>query len=134
MNGVFPISQAKFYTAQLTLVLDYLHGKNIMYRDLKPENILIGLNGYIKLADFGSAKMSNKSFTLLGTPEYMAPEMILNKGHTSAIDWWALGIILYEMLVGIDPFQDEDPIVIYQNIIKGQVRFTKDINKYVRLT
>jgi protein kinase A len=129
MNGVFPFSQAKFYTAQLTMVLDYLHSKNVIYRDLKPENILIGLNGYIKMADFGSAKMSSKTYTLIGTPEYMAPEMIMNKGHTDSIDWWALGIILYEMLIGIDPFHDEDPLVIYQNIIKGQVRFTKDINR-----
>ena len=91
-----------------------MHSKNVVYRDLKPENILINKNGYLKLTDFGFAKQleNEKTYTLCGTPEYLAPEIILNKGHGKAVDWWTLGILLYEMLEGIDPFSDDDPMKI----------------------
>lgn len=103
-----------------------------MYRDLKPENILVNSNGYLKLTDFGFAKViDQKTFTLCGTPEYLAPEIILSKGHGKPADWWTLGILLYEMLIGIDPFNDEDPMMIYQKIIKGRVNFPNSIDKYV---
>jgi serine/threonine protein kinase len=107
-----------------------LHGKNIVYRDLKPENVLINTNGYLKLTDFGFAKIiDGKTYTLCGTPEYLAPEIILNKGHAKPVDWWTLGILLYEMLVGIDPFNDDDPMMIYQKIIKGKIKFPNTIDK-----
>ena len=130
-RGSFPLEQAKFYTAHIITIFEYLHGKNIIYRDLKPENILINKNGYLKLTDFGFAKYLNneKTYTLCGTPEYLAPEIILNKGHGKPVDWWTMGILLYEMLVGIDPFSDDDPMQIYQKIIKGKINFPKDFDK-----
>jgi serine/threonine protein kinase len=102
----------------------------MVYRDLKPENVLIGSNGYVKLTDFGFAKLvDGKTYTLCGTPEYLAPEIILNKGHGKAVDWWTLGILIYEMLVGIDPFNDDDPMMVYQKIIKGKIKFPKNVEK-----
>jgi protein kinase A len=127
----FPLAQAKFYIAHIITIFEYLHSKNIIYRDLKPENILINKNGYLKLTDFGFAKVleQGKTYTLCGTPEYLAPEIILNKGHGKPVDWWTMGILLYEMLVGIDPFNDDDPMMIYQKIIKGKIRFPNSIDK-----
>lgn len=93
--------------------------------------MLIEHTGYLKLTDFGFAKYcAGRTYTLCGTPEYLAPEMLLNKGHGKPVDWWTLGILLYEMLVGIDPFADEDPMGIYQKILKGKVRFPKDMDMY----
>mmetsp|Transcript_73483 Transcript_73483/g.110857 ORF Transcript_73483/g.110857 Transcript_73483/m.110857 type:complete len:97 (-) Transcript_73483:381-671(-) len=96
-------------------MFEYMHSKNIVYRDLKPENILIASDGYLKLTDFGFAKYleGGRTYTLCGTPEYLAPEILLNKGHGKPVDWWTLGILIYEMLAGIDPFNDEDPMAIY---------------------
>ena len=130
-NINFPVEQAKFYTAHIITIFEYLHSKNIIYRDLKPENILVNKNGYLKLTDFGFAKVinNNKTYTLCGTPEYLAPEIILNKGHGKPVDWWTMGILLYEMLVGIDPFSDDDYMMIYQKIIKGKIRFYNTSDK-----
>lgn len=131
---VFPLEQAKFYIAHIITIFEYLHSKNIIYRDLKPENILVNKDGYLKLTDFGFAKFleNDKTYTLCGTPEYLAPEIILNKGHGKPVDWWTMGILLYEMLVGIDPFSDDDPMRIYQKIVKGKIHFPKTINKDAR--
>lgn len=110
-------------------MFEYLHKYNIIYRDLKPENILIDSSGYLRLTDFGFAKIcEGRTYTLCGTPEYLAPEIILNKGHGKAVDWWEFGILLYEMLVGIDPFNDEDPMKICQKILKGKVKFPTNIS------
>ena len=122
--GRFPIDQARFYIAQIISIFEYLHGKNIIYRDLKPENILIDKSGYLKLTDFGFAKViDGRTYTLCGTPEYLAPEIILNKGHGKPVDWWTTGILLYEMIAGIDPFSDDDPMMVYQKILKGKIKF-----------
>jgi len=122
--GKFPINQTIFYCAQVVSWFEYLHSKNIIYRDLKPENILIDKFGYLKLTDFGFAKIvEGRTYTLCGTPEYLAPEIILNKGHGKPVDWWTTGVLLYEMLVGIDPFSDEDPMMVYQKILKGKIKF-----------
>ena len=122
-------------------MFEYLHSKNIVYRDLKPENILIKEDGYLKLTDFGFAKyVEGRTYTLCGTPEYLAPEILLNKGHGKPVDWWCLGILLYEMLagnflrdnnnyIGIDPFNSEDPMEIYQKILKGKVKFPRAFDK-----
>ena len=122
--GRFPVDQARIYIAQIILIFDYLHNKNIIYRDLKPENILIHKSGYLKLTDFGFAKIvEGRTYTLCGTPEYLAPEIILNKGHGKPVDWWTCGILLYEMIAGIDPFSDDDPMMVYQKILTGKIKF-----------
>ena len=96
--------------------LEYLHSKGLIYRDLKPENILVGKNGFIKMADFGFVKKLKpweRTYTFCGTPEYMAPEIINSTGYTFAVDWYALGIMLYEILYGRPPFMANDPYVIF---------------------
>jgi serine/threonine protein kinase len=131
--GTFNVSQSKFYAAQIVVTFDYLHRKNIIFRDLKPENILINSDGYLKLTDFGFAKrVEGKTYTICGTPGYMAPEMLLNKGHSKSADWWTLGVLLYEMVAGIDPFADEDILNIYKNIVKCEVVYPKDMDSKVK--
>lgn len=128
---------AKFFAAQIVMMFEYLHSMQIVYRDLKPENLLIDNAGYLKLTDFGFAKrLDGRTYTLCGTPEYLAPEVLLQKGHGKAVDWWCLGIIIYEMLVGIDPFSDDEPMAVYQNILRGKIKFPtsfpKDAKSLVR--
>lgn len=114
----FDEGMARFYAAEIVLVLEYLHEQQggVAYRDLKPENLLLDEEGHIKLVDFGFAKRlgSTETYTLCGTPEYLAPEVIHNKGHTTAVDWWALGILIYEFLTGYPPFWHQNPIEIYK--------------------
>lgn len=126
----FDNDTAMFYAAQITAIFEYCHSKNIVYRDLKPENILINVDGYVKLTDFGFAKViEHRTYTLCGTPEYIAPEVLLNKGHGKPVDWWTLGILIYEMIVGFPPFVDEDPMGIYQKILSGKITFPKSFDK-----
>lgn len=128
--GRFDNDQSCFYAAQITAIFEYCHGLNIVYRDLKPENILINSDGYVKLTDFGFAKViEHRTYTLCGTPEYIAPEVLLNKGHGKPVDWWTLGILSYEMIVGYPPFVDEDPMGIYQKILSGKIVFPKLFDK-----
>jgi CRP-like cAMP-binding protein len=106
-DGVSPAS-AKFYGAGVLLGLAYLHSKDIAYRDMKPENCLVDKDGYPKVVDFGFAKVikNTKTFTLCGTPEYLAPEIVLGRGHDKSVDYWAFGILLFEMIAGYSPFSD----------------------------
>merc|ERR1711985_17388 len=128
--GRFPDETSKFYAAQITAIFEYCHSKNIIYRDLKPENILLAQDGYLKLTDFGFAKIIEyRTYTLCGTPEYIAPEVLLNKGHGKPVDWWTLGILTYEMIVGQPPFCDEEPMGIYQKILAGKIYFPKYFDK-----
>ena len=131
--GKFSASQSAFYAGNVALMFEYLHSQNVIYRDLKPENLLINPDGYLKLTDFGFAKVvEGRTFTLCGTPEYLAPEILLNKGYGKGVDWWTLGILLYEMIAGIDPFNDSDPMGIYQKILRGRILFPKTFNKDAR--
>ncbi|CAJ2503746.1 Uu.00g111400.m01.CDS01 [Anthostomella pinea] len=128
----FPEEWAQFFAAEIVLVLEFLHEKQggVAYRDLKPENLLLDSQGHVKLVDFGFAKRLGsrddrpvETYTLCGTPEYLAPEVIQNKGHTTAVDWWALGILIYEFLTGYPPFWHQNPIEIYKQIIEKPVLF-----------
>ncbi len=124
--GKFPNDVAKFYAAEIVLAIEYLHTKDIAYRDLKPENVLLDSKGHVKLTDFGFAKkVVDRTWTLCGTPEYLAPEIIQSKGHGKAVDWWALGILIYEMLVGYPPFFDDVPFKIYEKILSGKIEFPR---------
>jgi len=124
--GRFENPVAKFYAAQIVTVFEYLHNQDFIYRDLKPENLLLDEEGYVKITDFGFAKrVAFKTYTLCGTPEYIAPEVLLNKGHGKGVDWWTLGILIFEMLGGQPPFVDDDPMGIYQQILAGKVNFPR---------
>lgn len=118
----------RFYAAEILLAIEHLHGLNIIYRDLKPENILLDIDGHIKITDFGFAKqIEDRTWTLCGTPEYLAPEIIQSKGHGKAVDWWALGVLIYEMLSGYPPFYDASHIGIYEKILAGKIKFSSHI-------
>merc|ERR1719258_903195 len=128
----FSDEQSKFYGAQTGAAFAHLHSKNIIHRDLKPENLLLTPQGSSKLTAFGFAKIlepGTRTYTLCGTPEYIAPEVLLNKGHGKPVDWWTLGILIYEMIVGQPPFCDEDPMGIYQKILAGKIYFPKYFDK-----
>jgi len=121
-RGHFDDYTARFYVACVLEGLEYLHHKSVVYRDLKPENCLLTINGYLKLVDFGFAKKlasGRKTWTFCGTPEYVSPEIILNKGHDQAADYWALGIYICELMLGRPPFQASDPMKTYTLILKG---------------
>ena len=95
---------AQFYAAGILLALEHIHSRKVAYRDLKPENVFLSANGFVKLVNFGLAKVVNgRTYTIVGTPEYLAPEIIGAFGHNHAVDWWAFGIFIFECLSGIFP-------------------------------
>lgn len=130
-EGRFNEQRAKFYIAELILALQHLHLHDIVYRDLKPENILLDANGHIALCDFGLSKANltknDTTNTFCGTTEYLAPEVLLDEaGYTKMVDFWSLGVLVFEMCCGWSPFYAEDTQQMYKNIAFGKVRFPKD--------
>jgi len=122
----FDEGTAKFYTSCVVEAFAYMHSKDIIYRDLKPENLVLDNRGYLKVTDFGFAKeVTDKTFTLCGTPDYLAPEIVTGQGHGRAVDWWTLGVLIYEMLASFPPFFDDEPIETYRKIIRGRVKFPR---------
>ncbi|KAG0743902.1 hypothetical protein G6F57_000587 [Rhizopus arrhizus] len=120
----FPDHVAKFYAAEVILAIEYLHGKDMIYRDLKPENLLLDAQGHIKITDFGFAKyVPDITWTLCGTPDYLAPEIIQSKGYGKAVDWWSLGVLIYEMLAGYPPFYDDDHLKLYEKILACKIKW-----------
>lgn len=129
-EGRFDEQRAKFYIAELIIALEHLHDNDIVYRDLKPENILLDANGHVALCDFGLSKANlddGTTNTFCGTTEYLAPEVLLDdQGYTKMVDFWSLGVLVFEMCCGWSPFYAEDNQQMYKNIAFGKVRFPKD--------
>ncbi|KAF1328687.1 Agc protein kinase, partial [Globisporangium splendens] len=128
--GKFDEKMAKFYAAELVVALEHLHSLGVVYRDLKPENILLDEMGHIKLADFGLAKdevteIDSGATSLCGTPEYLAPEVLARKGHGTAVDWWGLGMVLYEMLTGLPPWYTRNRQELFARIREAPLEIPK---------
>jgi len=128
---LFDDDTARFYAGSVVLAFEYMHSKNIVYRDLKPENLLLDQDGYLKVTDFGFAKdiSAGRTWTLCGTPDYLAPEIVAGKGHGKGVDWWTLGVFIYEMLASYPPFYDEDPMKTYAKIMHGSITFPSHFSK-----
>ncbi|KAL7329129.1 cAMP-dependent protein kinase catalytic subunit [Mucor circinelloides] len=125
----FTEDEARFYAAEVVLAIEYLHSINVAYRDLKPENILIDRQGHIKITDFGFAKrVIDRTWTVCGTPDYLAPEIIRSQGYTKAVDWWSLGVLIYELITGNPPFTAKNPIDQYQKILECDITFPSDMS------
>ena len=132
-RGLFKKDRTKFYIIEIILGIEYLHSNNMIYRDLKPENILMDKEGHIKVTDFGLSKilddMNDKVFTLCGTPQYIAPEVIQKKGYDKGVDWWSLGCIFYEMLTGYMPFNIPRNEKLSPKLFKTPIRYPKNITE-----
>lgn len=137
-QGAFSELRARFYIAEIILGLEYLHGKGIIYRDLKPENILIDLKGHVRLTDFGLCKIldnQEKTKTFCGTPEYLAPEVIIKGEYGKSADFWSLGAVLYYMLSGTPPHYNYNKKEIFKKVVSVPVppigKITDQANDFV---
>jgi len=132
-NNKFDRERAKFYIIELLLALEYLHQNNMIYRDLKPENILMDKDGHIKIADFGLSKelndINDTANTLCGTPQYLAPEVIIKKEYDKGVDWWSLGCVLYEFLTGYLPFNIPQNNQLSLRVYKIPLQFPPEMDK-----
>ena len=130
-HGLLPTDAVVVYAAEMALALEHLHSLGIIHRDLKPENILLDAQGHVQLTDYGLAKVvgTGRTRTLCGTTEYMAPEMVAKPegGYTSAVDWWSLGAVLYEMLTGRPPFEGKDHQALYRKILSAPVQWPRHL-------
>ena len=133
----FSESKAKFYLAEILLALKDLHSRDIIYRDLKPDNVVIGDDGHVQLIDFGMAKsnipdVQKGAETFCGSVKYLAPEMVRKIGHGQSLDWYLLGVLLYEMLVGVTPYYSNNKDELFQNIVSGKLKLPRSISTEVR--
>ncbi|XP_051691792.1 serine/threonine-protein kinase N1 isoform X3 [Oryctolagus cuniculus] len=128
-SDVFSEPRAAFYSACVVLGLQFLHEHKIVYRDLKLDNLLLDTEGYVKIADFGLCKegmgYGDRTSTFCGTPEFLAPEVLTDTSYTRAVDWWGLGVLLYEMLVGESPFPGDDEEEVFDSIVNDEVRYPR---------
>ena len=134
--GLLKECDARFYIACIFVILEHLHERGIIYRDLKPENMVVDINGYPKLIDFGTAKFVNgRTYTIVGTPHYMAPEIVTSHGYSLAADYWTVGIMLYEFMIGYVPFGEEenDPYAIYEQVQERKLIFPKWLDNKNRI-
>ena len=130
---IFNNEKTKFYILELVLAIEFLHKNNMVYRDLKPENILLDSKGHVKLTDFGLSKIledeDDKAYTICGTPQYLAPEVLLKKGYDKVVDWWSLGCVMFEMLSGRLPFPIKRGIKLSPKLYEKDVDFPRSITK-----
>uniref|UniRef100_A0A8C5I4H6 protein kinase C n=1 Tax=Gouania willdenowi TaxID=441366 RepID=A0A8C5I4H6_GOUWI len=128
-TDVFTEPRAVFYAACVVLGLQFLHDHKIVYRDLKLDNLLLDIDGYVKIADFGLCKegmgYGDRTSTFCGTPEFLAPEVLTDTSYTRAVDWWGLGVLIYEMLVGESPFPGDDEEEVFDSIVNDEVRYPR---------
>ncbi len=129
----FPPPTYQFYAMEIACALCYLQKLDIAWRDLKPENILLNEKGHIRLCEFSMAKIIHeRTFTLCGTIEYLSPELIKGNGYGYSVDWWALGILIYEMAVGYPPFHGKTPFDVYKKILDGHIQYKEALPKYTK--
>ncbi len=129
----FKNEKTRFYLTEIILAIDFLHKNKMMYRDLKPENVLIDSKGHIKITDFGLSKILNKdkqkTYTICGTPQYLAPEILSGAGYDDAVDWWSLGCIMFKMLIGIEPFRFNKDESLSPDIYEQALFFPEYVTK-----
>uniref|UniRef100_A0A669EU22 protein kinase C n=1 Tax=Oreochromis niloticus TaxID=8128 RepID=A0A669EU22_ORENI len=128
-NSIFNESQARFFSSCVLLGLEFLHNNKIVYRDLKLDNLLMDADGFVRIADFGLCKEGmghgDRTSTFCGTPEFLAPEVLTDSNYTRSVDWWGLGVLVYEMLVGESPFPGDDEEEVFDSIVNDDVRYPR---------
>lgn len=133
--GFFSEEVTRFYIGSMVLFLECLHGKGYVFRNIKPESLLIDSEGYLCITDLCFLKHVSKTsmtWTMCGTPDYFAPEVILNQGHNTAADWWSLGVLMFELLVGAPPFFSEDRMTVYKQALSGKVAYPSHVSRFAR--
>ncbi|XP_066526781.1 protein kinase C, delta b isoform X2 [Hoplias malabaricus] len=132
-KGRFDLYRATFYAAEIICGLQFLHSKGIIYRDLKLDNVMLDRDGHIKIADFGMCKENmlgeNRATTFCGTPDYIAPEILLGQRYSFSVDWWSFGVLVYEMLIGQSPFQGDDEDELFESIRMDVPHYPRWITK-----
>lgn len=132
-QGTFSEKLSVFYSGEICLGLWFLHDSGIIYRDLKLDNVMLGGDGHIKIADFGMCKegitAGNTTGTFCGTPDYIAPEIVQVQPYNQSVDWWALGVLMYEMLVGLPPFDGADEDELFENVLTQPINYPRTLSK-----
>lgn len=132
--GTIPVNDCRLYAAEIGLALEHLHSLGIIFRDLKPENILFDAEGHIKLTDFGLSKslsLDQTTNTFCGTSDYLSPEVVLGQPYSFGVDIWSLGILCYEMLLGVSPFSSDNKTILFQNIVNSDPYFPPQLDSRI---